>query len=61
VIGVVVEGDAVGPDELRDAADRLLPAWLQPQVVVVTDRIPRLPGGKVDRRSCLARLERARG
>jgi acyl-coenzyme A synthetase/AMP-(fatty) acid ligase len=61
VIGVVVEGDAVGPDQLRDAAHRLLPAWLQPQVVVVTDRIPRLPGGKADRRSCLALLERARG
>ena len=61
VIGVVVEGDEVGPDPLRDAADRLLPAWLQPQVVVVTDRIPRLPGGKADRRSCLALLERARG
>jgi acyl-CoA synthetase (AMP-forming)/AMP-acid ligase II len=61
VIGVVAEGDAVSPDELRDAADRLLPTWLQPQVVVVTDRVPRLPGGKPDRRSCLALLERARG
>ena len=60
-IGVVVEGDAVNPAELRAVADRALPSWLQPKVVAVTDRRPRLPGGKADRRACLALLEAARG
>ena len=62
VVGAVVESDAaVDPAELRDAAGRMLPAPLHPQVVVVTARLPRLPGGKADRRACLALLREARG
>ena len=61
VAGAVVE--AAGPvdaDAIRATALRLLPAWLQPQVVVATDRIPRLSAGKADRKACLALLAAAR-
>jgi fatty-acyl-CoA synthase len=62
VIGVLVQGaGTLTPVALREVADRTLPAWLQPAVVAVTDRLPRLPGGKVDRTACLALLERAQG
>jgi acyl-CoA synthetase (AMP-forming)/AMP-acid ligase II len=62
VIGAFVESDgAIDPDELRATAARMLPAWLRPQVVVVTGRLPRLAGGKVDREACHAVLREARG
>jgi acyl-CoA synthetase (AMP-forming)/AMP-acid ligase II len=61
VIGMVVEASGVSVPELRSVADRTLPPWLQPQIVVVTDCLPRLPGGKADRRACVALLEQARG
>jgi len=32
--------------------DRLWPAWLQPHVIAVIDRLPRLAGGKADRAAC---------
>jgi len=60
VVGVVVEGEGIGRAELRDTAHRTLPTWLQPQIVVVADRLPRLPGGKADRQGCLELLEQAR-
>lgn len=59
-VGVVVESD--GPLEaadLRVTAARLLPAWLHPRTVAIVPRIPRLPGGKVDRAACRALLEAA--
>jgi acyl-CoA synthetase (AMP-forming)/AMP-acid ligase II len=60
VVGAMVERSApVEARDLREAAARLLPPWLQPQLIVVTDRLPRLPGGKADRQACLARLREA--
>jgi len=58
LIGVAVEG-TVDSGELRAAAARGLPPWLQPHVVVVMPALPRLPGGKPDRQACHARLSDA--
>jgi acyl-CoA synthetase (AMP-forming)/AMP-acid ligase II len=61
VAGVVVEAaSSVDAKAIRATALRLLPAWLQPHIVVVTDRIPRLSAGKADRKACLALLAAAR-
>ena len=57
VIGALVEGDGdLDPTGLRALAAQTLPVWLQPEVLMVTRELPRLPGGKVDRRSCVAIL-----
>ncbi len=62
VIGALVESEgAVDPAELRATAAAALPPWLQPQVVVVTPRLPRLAGGKADRGACRTLLLGARG
>ena len=62
VVGVLVEvAAALDPDHLRATAARLLPAWLQPQVVAVIDRLPRLPSGKADREACHVILRETRG
>ena len=62
VIGVVAEADeTIGPVELRGTAARVLPAWLQPYVLVRVARMPRLVSGKADRRACQAMLREARG
>jgi acyl-coenzyme A synthetase/AMP-(fatty) acid ligase len=62
VIGALVECDgAVDAGELRAAAARMLPVWLYPQVLAVTDRLPRLAGGKADREACQSILRRTRG
>lgn len=61
-IGALVEGDrAVDPAELRATAARMLPPWSRPQVLAVTDRLPRLAGGKADRAGCRAVLEDVHG
>ncbi len=61
VIGVVIEAtSALEAGDLRAGAARLLPPWLQPEVVLVTRELPRLPGDKVDRQACIALLDRAR-
>jgi acyl-CoA synthetase (AMP-forming)/AMP-acid ligase II len=53
VIGALVERDgSVDAEELRVIATRRLAPWLQPQIVCVTDRLPRLAGGKADRQAC---------
>jgi acyl-coenzyme A synthetase/AMP-(fatty) acid ligase len=58
-VGVLVEAEGAHDAEaLRATADSTLPAWLQPKVLVVTDRLPRLPGGKADRQACHAILLR---
>jgi long-chain acyl-CoA synthetase len=60
VLGVVVEsGEPPSLAELRAHLWRSLPAWSQPRVVEVTDRLPRLTNGRIDRRACVARLARA--
>jgi acyl-CoA synthetase (AMP-forming)/AMP-acid ligase II len=62
VIGAMVESEgALDRHELRAAAARALPPWLQPEVVVVARRFPRLAGGKADRDACHELLRRARG
>ena len=61
-LGVLVEAEGpVGADTLRATAARLLPSWLQPRVLVVSDRLPRLANGKADRDACHSILRRARG
>jgi acyl-coenzyme A synthetase/AMP-(fatty) acid ligase len=61
-VGVLVEAEGgLEADRLRAIADRMLPAWLQPKVLVVTDRLPRLAGGKADRKACHAILQRESG
>jgi acyl-coenzyme A synthetase/AMP-(fatty) acid ligase len=49
------EGTVVA--DLRRHLARALPAWAQPHVVSTTRALPRLPSGKVDRRTCIALLE----
>lgn len=62
VIGALVECEgAVDAGELRAEAARMLPAWLHPQVLALTDRLPRLAGGKADREACQSILRRTRG
>ena len=63
-LGAVVESeseDPLEPHALRATAARVLPPWLQPGVVTVVRRLPRLAGGKADREACHALLLRARG
>lgn len=58
-IGAVIECDAaVAPVELRRHAAARLPGWAQPSVLTLVRELPRLPGGKVDRRACRLRLQR---
>jgi acyl-CoA synthetase (AMP-forming)/AMP-acid ligase II len=61
LIGVVVEAEGeVHLSDLRTAAARELPPWLQPNILKVTPRLPRLAGGKADRRACLSLLREVR-
>jgi acyl-CoA synthetase (AMP-forming)/AMP-acid ligase II len=56
-IGALVESDGViDLDGLRAAVVRALPPWLHPQRLAVTQRLPRLAGGKPDRGACRALL-----
>ena len=56
-IGALVESDrAIDLDGLRAAVVRALPPWLHPQRLAVTERLPRLAGGKPDRGACRALL-----
>ena len=57
LVGAVASGGTgVDTAGLRQHAARHLPAWAQPEVVVLVDRLPRLPGGKTDREACLGLL-----
>ena len=61
VIGALVEAaGSVDVATLRTATAGRLSAWFQPEIILVTDALPRLPGGKVDRRACITILEEAR-
>lgn len=54
-IGALVESDgAVDLDTLHAAVARTLPPWLHPQRLAVTEKLPRLTGGKPDRAACRA-------
>jgi acyl-CoA synthetase (AMP-forming)/AMP-acid ligase II len=61
-IGALVESETtIDPAELRATAAASLPPWLQPQVLLVTPRLPRLAGGTADRDACRTLLLGARG
>jgi acyl-coenzyme A synthetase/AMP-(fatty) acid ligase len=57
-LGVLVQGaqdlDVAG---LRRHLGRRLPPWCQPRLVALTSALPRLAGGKTDRRACIELLE----
>jgi long-chain acyl-CoA synthetase len=55
-IGVLVAADGVTGTDVRRHAGSHLPTWAWPAVVKVVTELPRLPGGKVDRAACAARL-----
>ena len=58
LISALVETSAdVDADALRRHASRLLPAWMQPHILCVTSALPRLAGGKPDRRQVRQLLE----
>jgi long-chain acyl-CoA synthetase len=58
LIGALVEtAGALDADEIRRHATCWLPPWAQPQIVEVTHALPRLAGGKPDRRTSIQHLE----
>jgi malonyl-CoA/methylmalonyl-CoA synthetase len=58
LIGALVETSTdLDSDDIRRHASQWLPPWAQPQIVDVTNAIPRLPGGKIDRRTSILHLE----
>ncbi|WP_189192411.1 non-ribosomal peptide synthetase [Streptomyces albiflavescens] len=52
---VGLEGDPVTVDTMSERLRRKLPHYMQPAKIVVEDRLPRLPNGKVDRKALAAR------
>jgi acyl-CoA synthetase (AMP-forming)/AMP-acid ligase II len=50
----LVDGDGVTPDELKQLVAESLATYKQLAAVVVVDEIPRLPSGKVLRRTLSA-------
>ncbi len=60
VLGAVVEAaGSLSVPEIRRHLGRHLPGWSHPRVIRIAERLPRLPGGKLDRRACRAVLEQA--
>jgi acyl-CoA synthetase (AMP-forming)/AMP-acid ligase II len=57
-LGALVEG-AAGSVELRGHLARALPPWSQPRILEPIGALPRLTGGKVDRRACIDVLRAA--
>jgi amino acid adenylation domain-containing protein len=47
----VANGAKASTSDLADRARRLLPAQMTPAVFVETDRLPRMPNGKIDRKA----------
>jgi long-chain acyl-CoA synthetase len=62
VLGVLVEaaGRPTAEDVRRHLA-RALPPWSQPRAVAVVPALPRLASGRIDRRACIALVERPLG
>ncbi|HXJ79601.1 MAG TPA: fatty acid--CoA ligase family protein [Candidatus Methylomirabilis sp.] len=57
-LGVLVEGAAsLDTESLRAHLWRSLPRWTQPRVLKATNALPRLANGRIDRQTCIARLE----
>ena len=60
VLGILVESDRqMSATDLRWHLSRSLPAWSQPRVIETIDAIPRLSSGRIDRRACIAILEKS--
>jgi acyl-coenzyme A synthetase/AMP-(fatty) acid ligase len=58
VVGILVEATGTqGRNLIPHLVPELLPNWCQPEIVVVTPQLPRLPNGKIDREACVAMLE----
>jgi acyl-CoA synthetase (AMP-forming)/AMP-acid ligase II len=56
-VGLLVEADgAADPAALRRRLAGALPPWCQPRALAATPALPRLPGGKPDRRAAAALL-----
>ncbi len=61
-LGLLLEtAGALSVAALRAHLAQALPAWSCPRIIETTAALPRLPGGRIDRRACIARLERASG
>jgi long-chain acyl-CoA synthetase len=59
VLGILVESDSqMSVTDLRWHLSRSLPSWSQPRVIETTVALPRLTSGRVDRRACIAILEK---
>ncbi|MFF2063345.1 amino acid adenylation domain-containing protein [Streptomyces sp. NPDC058200] len=52
---VGLEGDDIPVERISDHLRRTLPQYMQPAKIVVEDRLPQLPNGKVDRKTLAAR------
>jgi acyl-CoA synthetase (AMP-forming)/AMP-acid ligase II len=45
--------------DLRGHLARSLPVWSRPRVIETIGALPRLSNGRIDRRACIAVLEKA--
>jgi long-chain acyl-CoA synthetase len=59
LIGALLEGERLDVEDIRRHASATLPTWSHPHVLLASTRLPRLPGGKVDRAAARRRLEDA--
>jgi polyketide synthase 12 len=59
-LGVLIESTApLRMTDLRGHLARSLPVWSRPRVIETISALPRLSNGRIDRRACIAVLEKA--
>lgn len=59
-LGVLIESAApLRASDLRGHLARSLPVWSRPRVIETTAALPRLSSGRIDRRACIAILEKS--
>jgi long-chain acyl-CoA synthetase len=59
-LGVLIESSApLSAADVRGHLARALPIWSRPRVIETTAALPRLSNGRIDRRACIAILERS--
>jgi acyl-CoA synthetase (AMP-forming)/AMP-acid ligase II len=59
-LGVLIESPStLRASELRGHLARSLPIWSRPRVIETTAALPRLSSGRIDRRACIAILEKS--
>jgi acyl-CoA synthetase (AMP-forming)/AMP-acid ligase II len=59
-LGVLIESTApLRMTDLRGHLARSLPVWSRPRVIETISALPRLSNGRIDRRACIALLEKA--